>query len=254
MGDPLSTIRSLAGVHDAQADQLRSSFLQLADRIAKSLSAADVDVRSQSVVFERYGDDESRYGFLSYDNGELTVAYRTTEDDVSDGLDRDLGGPTYSIRKIKDCPSKWLRAVSQERVIGSFFADMITKLDDQKTEAEAGIRTLANALNAPVRDAEAALEVAARQLGYEDIVVDWRRAQVSVYTDPREAITRSSSLIETVCKHILVAKKLFAKAMVGFPASTAKPSSTAHTADRTAWANAHRRTRLLSKPSVRVRR
>jgi hypothetical protein len=85
---------------------------------------------------------------------------------------------------------------------------MIAKLDQQKTEAEAGIRTLANALNASVRNAALALESVARQFGYENIVVDWRRAQESVYTDPREAITRSSSLIETVCKYILGAKNV----------------------------------------------
>lgn len=80
MGDPLSTIRSVTALHEAQADQLRSSLLQLADRIAKSLSAADVHVASENVVLDRYGDDESVYGFLSYSDGEFTVAYRRNED------------------------------------------------------------------------------------------------------------------------------------------------------------------------------
>lgn len=208
MGDPISTIRSLAAAHGAQAGQLRSSLLQLASRIAAELSDAEVYVTSENAVLERYGDDESVYGFLSYSNGELSVAYRSTEDDVTNQLNQDPGEPTYSPRTLQKCSFKWLRAISQERVIESFFADMISKLDQQKTEAEAGIRTLGNALNAPVRDAEVALEIAARQLGYKDIASDWRRAQASVYTDPREAVTRSSSLIESVCKHILDTKNV----------------------------------------------
>jgi len=141
MGDPLSTIRSVAALHEAQADQLRSSLLQLADRIAKSLSAGDVHVASENAVLDRYGDGESVYGFLSYSNGELTVAYRSTEDDLTDGLDQHPGEPTYSVRKIQDCPFKWLRAVSHERVIGSLFGDMIAKLDQQKTEVAALYKT-----------------------------------------------------------------------------------------------------------------
>lgn len=208
MGDPLSEIRSLAAAHEAQVGQLRSSLLQLASRIASELSNAEVYVTSENAVLERYGDDESVYGFLCYSGGDLSVAYHSTEDDVPDHFNRDPGEPTYSTRKLQECSFNWLRAISQERVIGSFFADMISKLDQQKTEAEAGIRILGNALNAPIRDAEAALEIAARQLGYKDIISDWKRAQASVYTDPREAVTRSSSLIESVCKHILDTKSM----------------------------------------------
>lgn len=208
MGDPISTIRSLAAAHGAQAAQLRSSLLQLTRRIAAELSDAEVYVTSEIADLERYGDDEAVYGFLRYSNGELSVAFRSTEDNVTDYLNQDPGEPTYSSRTLEECSFKWLRAISQESVIESFFADMILKLGQQKTDADAGIRTLENALNAPVRDAEVALEIASRQLGYKDIYPDWRSAQASVYTDPREAVTRSSSLIESVCKHILDTKKV----------------------------------------------
>ena len=208
MGDPLSTIRSLAADQAAHEAQLRSSLSQLADHIVEALSGAQVDVSSKQTVLEHYGDDESMYGFLSYDKGQLSVAYRSTEEDVTDYLHQDAIEPTYSVKRLQDCPFKWLRAISQQTIIDSFFEHMIAALNREQTEAAEGIGTIGRALNAPIRDAEAALEAAARQLGYEDVLTEWRGAQTSMYTDPREAITRSSSLIETVCKHVLTAKSL----------------------------------------------
>ena len=56
-----------------------------------------------------------------------------------------------------------------------------------------------------MRPREAASD-AARQLGYNDVVVDWQRAQASTHTDPAVAITRASTLIESVLTHILGTK------------------------------------------------
>jgi hypothetical protein len=42
----------------------------------------------------------------------------------------------------------------------------------------------------------------------DDVIGEWQRAQAAVYRDPRDAITRASSLIETVCKHVLAAKNV----------------------------------------------
>jgi hypothetical protein len=200
--DPFSAIRSFADSHVGHEKQLRSAFVQLADRITESLPGADVHVVSDNAVLEEYGDDEYTYGFLSYCGGELVVAYTTKEDALFDSMQYP-GEPSYSMMKIRDCPFKWLLAVAHERVIASFVKAIIAKLGAQHREAEAALQTLANVLNAPIRDAAAALEVAARQMGYQDVVRDWQDAQASVFTDPREAITRASSLIETVCKHIL---------------------------------------------------
>ena len=115
---------------------------------------------------------------------------------------------TYSLKKLQDCPAQWVRVISQERVIGSLLEKVVTTLEQHRSETTTGIQTLNQTLNSPIRDAEAALETAARQLGYDDVVEEWRRAQASLYIDPRDAITRSSSLIETVCKHVLQTKHL----------------------------------------------
>jgi hypothetical protein len=207
LDDLFSAIRSFADSHVGHEKQLRSAFVQLADRITESLPGADVHVVSDNAVLEEYGDDEYTYGFLSYCGGEIVVAYTTKEDALFDSMQYP-GEPSYSIRKIRDCPFKWLLAVAHERVIASFVKAIIAKLGTQHREAEAALQTLANVLNAPIRDAAAALEVAAGQMGYQDVARDWRDAQASVFTDPREAITRSSSLIETVCKHILDTKSI----------------------------------------------
>ena len=211
MADPLSAIQSLSSGHVAQEKELRSLFLQLEERIRASLSDSDVSVRSSIVVFEQGGDDDAIYGFLSYDNDKLSAAYRTREDDEEDahyGRARtgESYSPTYSLNGIQNCPSKWLSVLSQAPVLDSFFESMFADLARRRSEADAGIAALRHAVSAPIRDAEAAFEDAARQLGYNDVVVDWQRAQASTYTDPAVAITRASSLIESVLTHILGTK------------------------------------------------
>jgi alkylhydroperoxidase family enzyme len=100
---------------------------------------------------------------------------------------------TYSLKKLQDCSSDWLRAISQEKVIASLLEKLIVRLNQQRTETAAGITTLQQTLNAPVRDAEAALETVARQLGCDDVVDDWRRAH-----PPVPIIRETTSLVRLV--------------------------------------------------------
>jgi hypothetical protein len=172
MGDPLSSIQSLSSVHDAQARELRSSFLQLQQRISALLSDADVHINSDTIVLEWYGEDEALYGHLNYSRGDLAVAYRTTEDDAQDAWDRNvLDDPIYSVRKIEDCSFTWLRLLARGQVLESFFGKMIAELTRQRAEADAGISVLGTALSAPIRNAEEAFEATARELGYEDVII-----------------------------------------------------------------------------------
>ena len=84
MVDPLSDIRSVSSDQAAQETELRSLFLDLQERIGKSLSDREISIQSSTVVFEEGGDGNAIYGYLFYGHGQLSVAYRSREDDEED--------------------------------------------------------------------------------------------------------------------------------------------------------------------------
>ena len=65
MVDPLSDIRSVSSDQAAQETELRSLFLDLQERIGKSLSDREISIQSSTVVFEEGGDGNAIYGFCS---------------------------------------------------------------------------------------------------------------------------------------------------------------------------------------------
>jgi len=204
--DILSAIRSSRSDQAAQDKELRSLFLRLQEQIVDQLSGAELRVQSKTVVFEEGGDDDAIYGHLHFGDGALSAAYRTREEDFDDARNGESYDSTYTLRAIPDCPIRWLTVLAQEPVLNTFQEAILADLARRRTEANAGITALRTALKAPVRDAEAAFEDAAKRLGYNDVIADWRRAQTSLSTDPAVAITLASSLIESVLTHILTTR------------------------------------------------
>lgn len=179
------------------------------ERILESTAGADVSVSSENTTFDEDGSGESIYGHLFYVRGRIAVAYRHSEEDTMEYLHQEsVDESTFHVKALDDCSAKWLGAISQTRVIDSFLQNIVAALEAQHAATNAGIRNLGQTLNVPVKNAEEALEAAARELGYDDVIGEWQSAQAAVYRDPRDAITRASSLIETVCKHVLTAKRV----------------------------------------------
>jgi hypothetical protein len=100
----------------------------------------------------------------------------------------------------------WLRVVSQPAVIESLLTDINTKLEKELTATKAGIQALTATANLPLRDLDTALAEAATKLNFGTVIERWREAQGALGIDPPDATTRASSLIETLCRHILHAR------------------------------------------------
>jgi hypothetical protein len=206
MDDPFSALRSLAAASTSNEAALRATLTHFADRVERNMSGADVHVNSQTVTLEEDGSGESIYGHLFYSRGSVSVAYRRTEEDVFKSIHQESIDQTFSVTTLGDCSIRWLRALSAPAVIDSFIREMLSTLRARGRQLADNVRHLTQALNVPVTNAEAALESAAHELGYDDVLSEWHRAQDAVHLDPRDAITRASSLVETVCKHILSAR------------------------------------------------
>jgi hypothetical protein len=206
MEDSLEKIKALAEKQLSSDDELRKSFRLLAARISGALGGIDTFCSSDHCTFEEYPYGEAAYGYLSYARGELSVAYRNTEEDYNDVFNEELGQKTYHVQTIDNCSITWLRVLSTPKVMRSFFDDVFAKLEAQATESQTGVDLLSAALNPPALGLQAALETAARAIDAQDVIESWKKAQIALSLEPADAITRASSLLESVCKHILERK------------------------------------------------
>ena len=146
------------------------------------------------------GRNEHYYGFLTFD-GSLKIAYRSSEDDLSDaenGFEF-----TYTPKDLDKCDPAWLRAVTVDRVMNSLASNLIAKFDADISETQRSIRVVETAANLPHRELEVGIVDVATKLGYAKVLEQWQKAQSALAVDAGEAIARASQLIETLCKHIL---------------------------------------------------
>jgi len=97
--------------------------------LVEALSDIDVYAKSKSATLETISPDDSVYGYLYFNQGELKIAYRTTEDDFSDSMDNvPQEHQVYSIRDLAGCPIEWLERLSGKRVIKSLMANLVSAL------------------------------------------------------------------------------------------------------------------------------
>ena len=102
MDDPLKQIRGILANQAGHETELRASLSHLEREINDALDAADVHVSSDHTVLDRYRDDESIYGFLSFDHGQLSIAYRSSEDDFMEHVHQETLDHSYSLKPLNN--------------------------------------------------------------------------------------------------------------------------------------------------------
>lgn len=203
--DPIGAIRGLVARKKAQEGALRRNFAELEARLKGSLEDGGAWGQSDNCTLAEYGDGESVYGHIFYSGSGLSVANRTTEEDLHQAISNDHSPATYSITHVAECPVSWLVAVGGKDILESLFADIQRRLTEQTRSSAAVAEVLANTAHAPVQDLDSSLQSAANALDYNRIVDEWRRAQAAVSIDTAEAATRSCTLLESLLKHMLSA-------------------------------------------------
>jgi len=206
MSDAISTLRGLANENRARDEELRLGFKQLESNLVEASGGLAIHGKSENCCLERYGDDEAIYGYLFFGSSGLQVAYRSTEEDMSDALDDSSAGnpdPVYSVQSLDKCHPVWLRALSDPSLIES----LINSITDAVRAAVEGnkeaVRMLAATVNFPTRSLETALIDVAEKLNFPVVLQDWKNAQSALGVDAADAVTRACRLVETVCKHVL---------------------------------------------------
>ena len=200
MSDLISTLRARTQESNARNEDLRTRLKSFESRLQEAAGESNLTGNSEPCTLQVYGDDDSYYGYLTF-HGALQIAYRTTEDDLSDHykeVER-----TYSVKDIDDCDPVWLRALAVPKVMDSLAASLISSVDTSIADTVRGAQTVDEAANLPLQQLSGGLIDAATRLSFGDVIEQWKEAQSALVTNPIDATTRASSLIETLCKHIL---------------------------------------------------
>jgi hypothetical protein len=206
MGDATATLRGLSNEVKARDEELRIGFKQLESSLAEASGGLEICGKSENCCLERYGDDEAIYGYLFFDRFGLRVAYRSTEDDMSDIWDDPSHGnaePVYSVESLDKCHPVWLRALAVPSLIESLMNSITDAVRADVEANKEAVRVLAGTVNFPTRSLETALIDVAEKLDFPVVLQDWKSAQSALGVDAADAVTRACRLVETVCKHIL---------------------------------------------------
>jgi Abortive infection C-terminus len=206
MNDPISKLRGLTSEIKAREDELRAYFTDLELRLKDAAGGYRIRGQSENCILETYGEDDAYYGYLYFDEDGLRVAYRTREEDTELAFSNEPWEPTYKFDTLDKCSAVWLRALSAPTVIQSLLTSINTRVEEELRATEAGIDALSATANLPLRDLDTGLVEAAKKLNFGAVIQHWQDAQAALGVDPPDATTRASSLIETLCKHILNAK------------------------------------------------
>ncbi len=209
MTDPISRLRGLTSEIKGKELELRAHFSALEQSLRDASGGYSVCGQSEKCILEPLDEDDAYYGYLFFSEDKLAVAYRTREDDMELAISPDPWKEgVYSTKKISECDLVWLRSLSAPTVAASLHTSITTRQEEELAAIDAAIQTLSATANLPLRDVDKGLVDAAKKLNFDAVIQHWKDAQTALGVDPPDATTRASSLIETLCKHILTARKV----------------------------------------------
>ena len=201
------TIKGL-GAKLNHVQRKRKSLVEEVQKFEEALKEAFGDTEifgiSSDVTLEQIGFDEYLYGRLSYgrDTG-LTVAYRTTSDDIYDGAH---GTPveerTYTVKELSICPAVWLEKLF-DKSLSSLLENLNAKIDEMDGRADQSLVALEKILAAESAEIDAEMVETLKQYGSDSLGKSWSTVLTAVNLDTTDSLTRSSSFLESVCKKIL---------------------------------------------------
>src|SRR6185369_1019511 len=108
MSDPISKLRGLTDEIKARDLELRKHFSELSLRLQEAAGGHRIRGVSENCTLETYGDDDAYYGFLSFDEDGLDVAYRTRQEDMEIASNYEpWEEPTYHPVELEKCSPVW---------------------------------------------------------------------------------------------------------------------------------------------------
>ena len=207
MEDPFAELKSLAGQKAKSDVHLLQGFRALDARFSEALEGAEVyGVSKYCTVEEMPEVDYVLLARLCFAEGRLCVQTNSSEDnhlDFGDYREEIAMGPTIRTKSLEECKPGWLRTLATSDVLDSLFANLAQGLQKDIAPSKEGMQALTTAMNLPIRNIEIDIERLSKQLDYTAVSSNWKKAQDVTGSDPADAATRASQMLETLFKHIL---------------------------------------------------
>lgn len=202
--DVLGKIRSQMASLRMQRAGLRQAFVELSNNLAQVCEGITDHFSGENVTLVE-NPAEHVYGHFFFSNGELGVAYRSEDDDYADAQSGELDpyGPEYQVSTLDNCSDEWLGNMVARDALTSLLSRLSADLANSIAATQTATQTVRRITENPSFAIAASFEQNARELGFDRILEEWKRAQSEILVNPEDAITHASSLIETLCKHLL---------------------------------------------------
>ncbi|WP_191118340.1 abortive infection family protein [Vibrio campbellii] len=203
----LEKIRSMSEQLTGKYILVTQKLENFEELLVKNLSGQNIGGHSIEVKLEDTGEDEWIYGYMFYDQESLKVAVRSTFEDYLDSTNKVPNEHrSYNLHDLKDVPNHWKIALSSDKVLDSLIKRIERNLSIYLNEADRAHSSLENLFSAEAAQIDASVKEALK--GHEHLLRQWIKARASVFTDPADSITRSSSYLESICRLIIEEKGL----------------------------------------------
>jgi hypothetical protein len=183
---------------------VHSELAKLENNLKDTLDGMGLYAQSKSIILQHTGPDDWIYGYLSFHEGTIHVAYRSTDDDYSDAMNNlPEEYQTHQMRHISICNDDWLEKLSQKEMINSILTNIDSNLQSMLESSDASVKTLESTLQTQSSQLAESCQKELVEIGDSGLLKDWISARNAVHLDPSDSVTRSSSYIESVCRKIL---------------------------------------------------
>ncbi|CAE6844007.1 hypothetical protein R69658_06856 [Paraburkholderia aspalathi] len=196
----------------AQKKRIEAKQAELAERartleaeLGRAFGELNFIGASARVTLAQHGPDEYTYGYFRYEDGELSVGYRTTDDDVVDAHDRVPDeARAHSLKPLANCPREWLEPLLEERTLGSLLKNIGDRLDEQERRLDGSLSALRAIVASESAQLDGQMEASLQTMDNDTLKRLWGEALDATHLHTADGLTRSSSFLESVCAAILL--------------------------------------------------
>lgn len=149
MENLIETIKAKSAQIKEKRQQFLAKLLDLQKSLASAIEDVSIYAQSKSVELQTIGPDDWVYGHLTYGNGMIQIAYRSTEDDYIESMHCVLEeySQIHKVQKIEGAPVEWLEKLSTEEIIISLLTDIEKQLDEVSGETNMSMAALDKVLS-----------------------------------------------------------------------------------------------------------
>ncbi|OXI28265.1 hypothetical protein CFB89_33360 [Burkholderia sp. AU16741] len=201
------TIQALAAQHkeiQAKKATLYKKAMQLGADLNAAFGEGQIYASSDDTMLEFDAPGEGIYGRLCYDGEELRALYRHTDDDMQDQVMGTADDErSYRSKPLANCSQTWLNRLLAPEQLQSLLANLGAELNKRQGQVDQSHAALDSILEADSGEIESEMTTSLAALNNEAVTKNWQAALDATHQDTADALTRATTMLESVCSAIL---------------------------------------------------